>query len=102
MVELEHCRAPAQRSGLMDKPRIIAFATKGAGSNEEARLAELLRLHAPKYFEFDRERKFKSFRVLLKQIADTRPELVAMEGTGVAGGLACILGRLLYGVPYVF
>src|SRR5437762_5815214 len=87
----------------MDQPpRIIAFATKGAGSNEEARLLELLRTYSPECFPFDRASKLRSFRQLLRRIATVKPDLLVMEGTGIGGGMACILGRMIHGSRYVF
>ncbi len=38
---------------------------------------------------------------LLKRILAAKPKLVLMEGTGVAGGLAVMAGRLLVGAGYV-
>ncbi len=42
------------QAGEPPRPRILAFATKGAGSNEEDRLRALLSRHAVDYFPFDR------------------------------------------------
>jgi hypothetical protein len=41
------------------------------------------------------------FRRLLGTIRGTRPDVVVMEGTGIAGGAALILARLLFGTRYV-
>jgi hypothetical protein len=38
---------------------------------------------------------------LLLRLLARRPDLVVMEGTGIAGGAAVILGRLLRRIPYV-
>jgi hypothetical protein len=38
---------------------------------------------------------------LLLRLLFRRPDLVVMEGTGIAGGAAVILGKVLRGVPYV-
>ncbi len=82
-------------------PRILAFATQGAGGNEEQRIAALLSDLSPELFPFDRSSKRGSFWRLLKAIRTTRPQFVVMEGTGVAGGVALLLGRLIWGIPYV-
>jgi hypothetical protein len=83
------------------RPRVLAFATLGNGSNEEARIRDLLRAFGPEVFPFDRSHKVRSFWRLLGAIRRGRPDLVVMEGTGLAGGLALILGRLLFGRRYV-
>ena len=80
---------------------ILCFATKGAGSNEDRRINTLVGRLPNQPFQFDRTAKFQSFKRLLAQIMRDRPDLVVMEGTGIAGGLACMLGRLLSGSRYV-
>ena len=77
------------------------FATKGAGSNDEQRILRLVSGFPVCRFEFDRNSKTAAFRRLVGLIRRERPPLVVMEGTGGAGGLACLVGRLLFGVPYV-
>ncbi len=79
---------------------VLLVSTLGSGSREEARLRELFRNFAVELFPFDRARKRQMFWQLQRRIAVARPDLVAMEGTGLAGGLALLLGRLR-GVPYV-
>jgi glycosyltransferase involved in cell wall biosynthesis len=61
----------------------------------------LLADFSPHVFPFDRRKKWRSFRHLLKTIIRQRPSLVVMEGTGLAGGVGLLLGRWLAGVPYV-
>jgi hypothetical protein len=75
--------------------KILAFATQGAGGNDEARLRTLLRNFAVDFFPFDRANKRNSFLSLRKAIPDY--SLVIMEGTGIAGGLALINS----GQPYI-
>ena len=82
-------------------PRILTFATQGHGGNEEARILELLRSLNPELFPYDRSRKLRMSWMLLRTIRRTRPELVVMEGTGLAGGAALILARLFFGRRYV-
>jgi Glycosyl transferases group 1 len=81
--------------------RILAFSTLGHGSNEEARICDLLRDVRFEVFPFDRAQKFRMFWRLLREIRWTRPDLVVMEGTGIAGGAALILTRSVFGQRYV-
>ena len=85
----------------MRKPTVLAFATQGEGGNEEARIRELLRAFAPEVFAFDRHHKVRTFWRLFRTIRSHRPDLVVMEGSGIAGGLAVLLSRWLCGVRYV-
>ena len=80
---------------------LMAFTTQGTGGNEEARIRQLLRHHEFSYFPFDRRAKIRSCWNLFCLIRKRRPALVVMEGTGLAGGLALLLGRWLAGTPYV-
>ncbi len=80
--------------------RVLAFATLGSGSNEEHRIRELLREADVEVFSFDRSRKFRMFWRLLGAIRRSRSDLVVMEGTGIAGGAALIVARVLFGQRY--
>lgn len=80
--------------------RVLALATQGAGGDDEARLRGLLEGVDAEFFPFDKARKRASALDLIRTIRRRRPDLVVMEGTGVAGGLVLLLGRLL-GTPYV-
>src|SRR5689334_22127050 len=71
--------------------RLLVFSTLGHGSNEETRIRELLRQFRPEVFPFDRARKLRMFWRLLRAIRRARPDLVVMEGTGLAGGASLIL-----------
>jgi hypothetical protein len=82
-------------------PRILAFATQGSGGDDEARLRTLLSGLPVDFFPFDRRSKRTSARDLLRTIRRDRPDLVFMEGTGIGGGLAVLLGRMMAGVPFV-
>lgn len=82
-------------------PRLLAVATQGAGGDDEQRLRGLLEGWDVQYFPFDRSAKWRSFRELLRAIRAMRPELVILEGTGWAGGLAVILSKWAHGAPYV-
>jgi glycosyltransferase involved in cell wall biosynthesis len=82
-------------------PRVYAVSTLGSGSNEEARILSLLSAFRPQAIPFDRTKKWKGFRRIFKALWRERPSLIVLEGTGVAGGVAVLLGRWLAGVPYV-
>lgn len=92
--------------GVPDRPaapaaRVLAFSTLGHGSNEEARIRHLLRDVGPEVFPFNRAHKVRMFWRLLREIRRTRPDVVVMEGTGLAGGAALILARAVFGQRYV-
>jgi hypothetical protein len=88
--------APAQARAL------AAFATMGTGTIDELRLRAMLAGTGAEFLGFDRKSKLRSFFGLVSEIRRRRPELVVMEGTGVAGGGALILTRLLFGTRYAF
>jgi hypothetical protein len=74
---------------------ILAFATQGAGGDDEARLRALLSgIEDVEWFAFDRGSKRQSFKSLLDTIRRKRPALIVMEGTGIAGGAAVLYSRL--------
>ena len=81
--------------------RVLAFSTLGHGSNDEARIRDLLRDVGCEPFLFDRARKLRMFRRLLLEMGRIRPDLVVMEGTGLAGGAALILARAVFGQRYL-
>lgn len=84
-------------------PMIAWFATKGSGTNEAKRIETLLSRMSPAVeLPFRKSAKAESFRVLWRLIVEKRPKLLVMEGTGIAGGLACLGARIFHGVPYVF
>src|SRR5438105_3056475 len=85
----------------MNQLRIMAVVTQGTGSNDEARLRALLENFSADFFPFDHQAKWRSFFKLWQVLYRQRPDLVVLEGTGIAGGFAIILGRLLSSVPYV-
>src|SRR5205085_1295868 len=80
--------------------RVVCFATQGTGHGDERRIVALTRGVGAETLPFDRSRKALSALKLLRLLRE-RPDLVVMEGTGIAGGAALILARLLGGVPYV-
>jgi glycosyltransferase involved in cell wall biosynthesis len=83
------------------EPRILAFATQGAGGDDEARLKDLLSCVPAQFYPFDRNRKLQNFWRIIRRMRRDRPSLVVMEGTGIAGGAALIIGSWLTGIPYV-
>jgi glycosyltransferase involved in cell wall biosynthesis len=94
----------AHSSALPDQvptPSLLGFATQGSGEGEEARLRELTRDLPIQLIRFDRSARFSTFLRVFKAIRENRPRMVIMEGSGVAGGFALLLGRLLFRVPYV-
>ncbi|HEV3257742.1 MAG TPA: glycosyltransferase [Gemmataceae bacterium] len=85
----------------MKRRSILGLATQGTGGDDEARLRGLLAQVPTTLFPFDRAAKRRSFFRLLGNILRHRPDLVVMEGTGLSGGLALLLGWLMARVPYV-
>lgn len=80
---------------------IACFATQGAGSLDEQRILDLLGPVAPRLVAFDRSRKAGALLDVLRRLRRERPDLVVMEGTGIAGGVAVLVADALLGVPYV-
>jgi glycosyltransferase involved in cell wall biosynthesis len=83
-----------------DLPRVACFATQGTGSGDESRIRALLEPLAPTVLEFDRGAKGPSALRTAARLIRERPDVVVMEGTGIAGGLAVLAARLA-GVRYV-
>ncbi len=84
------------------EPRVAYFATQGEGSGDEARIAALLAPLRPTRLRFDRSHKAQSCAAVLGDILRARPDVVVMEGTGVAGGAAVLAARVIGGIPFVF
>ena len=82
-------------------PRIACFATQGSGSLDEARIAALLEELSPEVLPFNRGTKRQSGAALAASLRRLRPDLVVMEGTGIAGGAALITARATLSLPYV-
>lgn len=85
----------------LDRRHVLAFATLGAGSNEEARMRELLAAFSTQWLPFDRNAKLRMWWRLVCTLGGRAHDLVVMEGTGIAGGLALMVGRLMFGTRYV-
>ena len=84
-----------------EKQCVLAVSTLGNGSYDEHRILELLGAFLPVVSPFDRKKKWIAFRYLINEIRAKRFELIVLEGTGIAGGIPLILGRLLLGQRYV-
>jgi hypothetical protein len=82
------------------RPRVACFATQGSGSGDEQRIRALLEPLAPTVLPFDRGAKGTSALRTSVRLIRQRPDIVVMEGTGIAGGLAVLAARLA-GVRYV-
>jgi len=80
---------------------IWCLSTKGTGSNEEDRIRLLLEPLSPRVWPFDRAHKLRSALRLLRDVVRERPDLVVLEGTGVAAAAALIVARLLGRTRYV-
>jgi hypothetical protein len=84
--------------------KVLGLATQGSGSGDEVRLQELLAAFTSELIPFVHgaltARILQVTRVV-RQVLRTRPDLVVMEGTGVAGGLALLLARVFGHVPYI-
>lgn len=81
--------------------KLLAFATQGAGGDDEARVRALLENFQVDIFPFDRRARLRTFLRLLAAIRRHHRHLIVMEGSGVAGGAAVLLGRLLFAASYV-
>ncbi len=86
----------------MNQAKILAFATKGASSNEELRILTLLQAFDVVTFPFDYQAKRQSCWGIIQRAIAIKPQLIVMEGTGIAGGLACLYLTLIHRIPYVF
>lgn len=80
---------------------MLCLATQGSGSADEQRLAYLLEPLRPRVLPVDRRHKSRVPASLLSAIGRRRPDVIVMEGTGAAGGLAVMSADLLRCVPYI-
>lgn len=81
--------------------RILCFATQGHGHIEGERIRVLLEPLGGEEYRFERAHKLRSAVGLLKAARAMRPEVIVMEGTGLAGGLPLLAMRALFGIPFV-
>jgi glycosyltransferase involved in cell wall biosynthesis len=89
--------APIERH---DRGRVACFATQGSEHGDEDRILTLLAPLNPARWPFDRSTKLASAVSIFRRGWRERPDLVVMEGTGIAGGSALIALNLLRGVRY--
>jgi hypothetical protein len=80
---------------------IMCLATQGHGHLDEQRIMALLAPLSPELYPFQRAHKLRSGLGLFRAARAARPQLIVMEGTGIAGGIALIAIRALLGIPYV-
>jgi hypothetical protein len=79
------------------RPRLLAFATQGSGGQDEQRLRALLSRLPAEFLEVDRSAgRLGTWLRLVETLRETRPALVVMEGTGLAGGLALLASGVRY------
>jgi glycosyltransferase involved in cell wall biosynthesis len=82
---------------------IAIFATKGTGTNEERRIIGLLSgFEDSSVMAFNKSAKLASFFAILRRVRREKPRLLVMEGTGLAGGLVCLIAASFWRVPYIF
>lgn len=81
--------------------RILCFATQGHAHLDGERICELLEHLQPESYHFKRDSKIRSAVGLVRAVRARRPQLIVMEGTGIAGGLTLIAIRALWGTPFV-
>ncbi len=81
--------------------KVLGIATQGAGSTDEARLRAMLIEFDAEVLQFHRRARMKMLREIVRTIRSRKYEVVALEGTGIAGGVGAMIGRITAGVPYV-
>jgi glycosyltransferase involved in cell wall biosynthesis len=79
----------------------MCFATQGEGSRDEDRIRALLAPLRPTVFPFRRGAKIASAARLVARAWRDRPDVIVMEGTGIAGGAALLLLRAAARTRYV-
>lgn len=80
---------------------IVCLATQGSGHDDERRLLALVRPLDATLVPFDRRRRLRSAASVFRRLAADRPELVVVEGTGVAGVVPVMAARVAFGTRYV-
>jgi glycosyltransferase involved in cell wall biosynthesis len=83
------------------RTRVLCFATQGHQHSDGERIRVLLEPLAAEEFAFDHAHKLRSGLGLFRAVLAKRPELVVMEGTGIAGGVVLLAIHALLGIPYV-
>jgi glycosyltransferase involved in cell wall biosynthesis len=83
-------------------PLILCFSTQGHDHVTAQRIRLLLEPLQPEVFPFEHRRKLRSAIGLLRAALRSRPTLIVMEGTGIAGGFALLLIDAVLRIPFVF
>jgi glycosyltransferase involved in cell wall biosynthesis len=83
------------------RARIACFATQGTQSNDEQRIVALLAGCEAELWPFDRAQRRRSALGIIRRGLRRPPNVIVMEGTGIAGGAALMLLRIVRGIPYV-
>lgn len=86
---------------IVSATRVLGVAMRGPDTGEEIRLRGLLRQFDADILPFDRNSKGRMLLKIVRAIGSQEYSIVVLEGTGLAGGLAAMFGRLTSGVPYV-
>jgi glycosyltransferase involved in cell wall biosynthesis len=81
--------------------RVATFATQGERSRDAVRAEMLVASLSAEVWPFDRRRRARSALEVVRRAIGRHPDLIVMEGTGMAGGLPLILSRLLKRTRYV-
>lgn len=79
---------------------VLCFATQGSDSGDYRRISYLLGPLGPRFLPVTRGPKLRFAASLLREIGRRRPDVIVVEGTGVAGGVAVMAARVLRQVPY--
>ena len=91
---------------MQSSPKICALATKGLSSGDGSRLRALVGDLDVVFVDVSRgsfgQRLLLTPWSVIRKVRRVLPDLVLMEGTGIAGGMALIVMRLVFGIPYVF
>ncbi len=81
--------------------RLLACATQGSESDDEARLRSLVHAFDATFVAFRKQSKLRSALSILQQLRSRKYALFVLEGSGVAGGMAALAARFLWRIPYV-
>lgn len=102
-IDVQHVEAERTLSEFQQSTQltILAVATQGDNSHDADRLRALLSQLPYEMFPFHRHGKRRAFVDLAGKVWRDRPDLVVLEGTGLAGGLAVLLARLAGRSRYV-
>lgn len=84
--------------------RILVFATQGSGKGDEGRIIQLLRsfkIHLIPFESMGWRAKLRSSKLILRDTIRLKPDLIVMEGSGVAGGILLLVARIFFGFRYI-